>query len=47
MMYRTTITIDPYAISSGWVCPVCEQQKTALAGGYRNESRWAALKKED
>ena len=22
-------------------------KKTALAGGYRNESRWAALKKEE
>ena len=29
LMYRTRITIDPYAVSSAWVCPACEQQKTA------------------
>jgi hypothetical protein len=39
LMYRTRITIDPYGFSSAWVCPVCEQQKTALAGGYRNGER--------
>ena len=29
LMYRTRITIDQYAVSSAWVCPVCEQEKTA------------------
>nr|DAY00272.1 MAG TPA: anaerobic nitric oxide reductase flavorubredoxin [Caudoviricetes sp.] len=29
MMYRTRITIDPYGFASAWVCPVCEQEKTA------------------
>lgn len=27
-MYRTRITIDPYGVSSAWVCPVCEQEKS-------------------
>nr|DAK83376.1 MAG TPA: hypothetical protein [Bacteriophage sp.] len=36
-MYRTTITINPYAIRNNWVFPRCEQQKTAPKGGYRNE----------
>ena len=29
LMYRTRITIDPYGLRSAWVCPACEQQKTA------------------
>lgn len=37
LMYRTRITIDPYGLRSAWVCPACEQQKTAPKGGYRNE----------
>ena len=36
LMYRTRITIDLYGLRSAWVCPVCEQQKTAPEGGRNN-----------
>jgi len=39
-MYRTRINIDPYAVSSAWVCPVCEQEKSRpeAAKDFMNEN---------
>ena len=46
LMYRTRITVDPYAVSSAWVCPVCEQQKKPpRRAAIETGSGWAAVPK--